>query len=255
MAFSFTPGQDQKAAAPAAAPASNNGVPALVVPETAPVVFNNVVEQVSPFAYKNRSKSKFGVYFQSVIFLIFGLTVIATIGLFVYQRILIIQIDGKKSALAEKEKGIPKLELDQMQKLSSRLALINKLIKDRASVTVPLTILEESFVDDTVTYNRFSLSKSKSGGTYDLSFAGDTSSYDSLHQQINALKGKSFAKYFKKIVISGYGPLDKKGQVSFKVFATADINGLDPGTFTTSTSSTVTVDSKKTLNISTTTSP
>lgn len=218
MPFTFKPGQ---------APVDSNGVPVLVVPETPVISMAAPVEVISPFAYKNRGKSNFGVYFQGVVFLIFGVTLIATIGLFAYQGILKAQIEGKKNELAKAEKGMPVLPLDDMVKLSSRLGKINEIMGKRTSASAAFTILEESFVDDTVVYNKMTLGRSKSGNTFDLGFAGETNNYDSLYQQINALSDKKYSDVFTKINISGYGPLDKKGKVGFKVDSTVNIVGAD----------------------------
>lgn len=218
MPFTFKPGQ---------APVDSNGVPVLVVPEAPVISMAAPVEVISPFAYKNRGKSNFGVYFQGVVFLIFGVTLIATIGLFAYQGMLKAQIEGKKNELAKAEKGMPVLPLDDMLKLSSRLGKINEVISQRTSIAAAFTILEESFVDDTVVYNKMTLARSKSGNTFDLGFAGETNNYDSLYQQVNALKDKKYSDVFLKIMINGYGPIDKKGKISFRVDSTVNIAGAD----------------------------
>lgn len=229
MPFSFNPGQDQSVVQPQQA---NNGVPTLVVPSIPTInVSGNTEEKISPFAFRNRSKSKFGVYFQSSIFLIFGIIFLSSVGLFVYQSILKVQISSKKTALQELQAGFKKPPIDEMLKLSSRISLINKIMNERASVRTALTVVEES-VNPTVIYNKFSLSKSKKDNYYDLYFAGETNSYDSLYQQIEILKSKTFAGAFPKILISGIGPLDKKGMTGFKVSASVAIAGVDPDNFT-----------------------
>lgn len=229
MPFSFNPGQEQGGGA--TAPATNNGIPALIVPSIPSIVEGGNAEQkISPFAFRNRNKSNAPVYFQLAFFAMFGIMSIASIGLFAYQQILIGQIDSKKTELTEIQKGFKKPPIDEMQRLSSRLSLINKIVNERASVNTAFTILEES-VNDPVTYNKFSLSKSKKNNGYDLSFGGDTTSYAALYQQVDVLKSKTFADVFKKISITGIGPLDKKGMASFKVEASVAIAGVDPDGF------------------------
>ena len=227
MPFSFNPGQTQVAATGNQA----NGVPLLVVPEAPTITMAPVVEAVSPFAYKNRNKSKLSVYIQMVIFLIFGLTVIASFWLFSHQSTLKIQIAKRKSSLEEAQKGFTKPAIDDMQKLSSRLTLINKIMNERASVLTALKIIEES-VNNPVTYNKFTLAKSKKDNYYDLSLMGETNSYEALYQQIEILKSKTFAGAFPKIAISGIGPIDKKGIANFRVDASIAIEGIDPDGFT-----------------------
>lgn len=228
MPFSFNPGQEQSTAA---ASQTNNNIPALIVPEAPTITLAPVVEAVSPFAYKNRSKSKFGIYFQSVIFLVFGVVMIAGVGLFSYQSTLKIQIANRESELVTAQAGFKKVPVDEMLRLSSRLSLINKIMNERASVRTALTVVEES-INPAVIYNKFSLSKSKKDNWYDLSLTGQTTSYASLYQQVEILKSKTFAGAFPKIIISGIGPLDKKGIASFKVDASVAIEGVEPDGFT-----------------------
>jgi hypothetical protein len=97
-------------------------------------------------------------------------------------------------------------------------------------VNTAFKILEES-IGGPVTYTKFSLSKSKKDNNYDLTFAGETNSYSALYQQIEILNSKSFKDVFPKLSISGIGPLDKKGIVSFKVDASVAISGIDPEGF------------------------
>lgn len=251
MPFSFNPGQEQTSLPPAATmapPSSNNGVPTLNVPVAPTISLTPVAEPISPFAYKNRSKSKFGVYFQSAIFLIFAVNLVAAIGIFVYQSVLLISVSSKLDAVKEAQSDFPKLPTAEMQRLSARISLINKIVNERASAITALTILEES-VDNSVVYNKFSLSKSKKNNNYDLSFAGETSSYSSLYQQVELLKSKTFSGVFPKISISGIGPLDKKGIANFKVDASVAIGGVDPKGFTV-----IHKDELKTINENTATS-
>lgn len=229
MSFSFNPGQEQTSAP---APSSNNGVPLLVVPTIPSIVDGgNVVEKISPFVFRNRNKSKTGMYFQSAVFLIFGSMLIASVGLFVYQGILNVQINSKKAELDTLQAGFKKLPIEEMQKLSSRLSVINKIMNERVSVRTALTIVEES-ANDSVTYNKFSLTKNKTKSGYDINFGGDTGSYVSLYQQVDLLKSKIFSGVLQKVAISGIGPLDKKGVTSFKIDATVAIGGVDPDGFT-----------------------
>jgi hypothetical protein len=254
MPFSFNPGQEQAGQVTATAPASgNNGVPALNVPVAPVISLTPTVEAISPFAYKNRSKSKFGVYFQLAVFLIFAVALFATIGIFAYQGVLSAQISSKKNALDTMQASFPKMNIDEMQKLSSRTGLINKVVNERASVATALTVIEESVVDNSVVYNKFSLSRSKKDNYYDVGFAGDTTSYVSLYQQIEVFKSKLFSKALPKVTITGIGPLDKKGLASFNVSGSMAIGGIDPDGFTViggrNASSTETVSSSTTVAI------
>ncbi|MBP6948607.1 MAG: hypothetical protein KBC41_03300 [Candidatus Pacebacteria bacterium] len=231
MAFSFNPNQEQ-ASAPAqqVTQTNSNGVPALVVP--APVItLTPVAEVISPFAYKNRNKSKFGVYVQGAIFFVFLSLVIASVILFVYQSSIKVQIDNRKDELTALEETFKKpKDLEEIRKLSARLALINKIIDERVSVNTAFTILEES-INSPVVYDKFSLSKSKKDKNYDLAFSGQTNSYKALYQQIEVINSKWFKNYLPKLEITGIGPLDKKGVTSFKVNASIAIGSIDPAGF------------------------
>ncbi len=235
MPFSFNPGQEQPIQQPqqsgqvAQQPALNNdGVPVLNVPVAPSITLTPVAEVVSPFAFRNRNKSKFSVYFQAGVFGIFAVTLVASVGLYIYQAILSVQLDSKKKELVKLEATFPKnMPIADMKKLSARIALINKTLNERASVRTALVILEES-ANNPVTYNKFDLSKNKRTNAYNLNFSGETNSYEALYQQIGVLKSDTFKQYLPKIEISGIGPLDKKGIASFKVAATVAILGIDP---------------------------
>lgn len=233
MPFSFNPGQEQTGA-PQAAPvpqSSNNGVPVLNVPVAPQISLTPVVEAVSPFAYKNRGKSKFSIYFQSAIFLLFAVISIAAIGLFFYQTILKSQISSRQAKLVEIQGGFKKPNIEEMQRLSSRLALINKIVKERVSVLTALTVVEET-VNPEVHYTKFTLSKDKNSSGYDMAFEGQTNSYTALYQQLEIINAKEFSPYLQKINIAGISPLDKKGLVNFKVYAKATMPGIDYDGFT-----------------------
>ncbi|MCF7843732.1 hypothetical protein K9M47_02440 [Candidatus Gracilibacteria bacterium] len=232
MPFSFNPGQEQGQVAAPSAPQQNNGVPTLMVPTIPSIVDGgNVQETISPFAFRNRNKSDFPVYFQFAILFIFGVASLASAGLFGYQLILKAQINSKKETIATMQASFKNPGIDEMLRLSSRLSLINKIVNERASVRTALTIVEESIKDD-VTYNKFTLSKSNKYDGYDINFNGETTSYESLYQQIEILNSEDFGEIFRKISITGVGPLDKKGIASFKVNGVVAIGGIDPDTFT-----------------------
>lgn len=234
MPFSFNPGQQQPTTAAVTLPTtkSSNDVPALVVPEAPTISLIPVVKPISPFAFRNDGTSKTAKYFQFLVFVIFLTAAVASFLLFSYQSTLKVQISNRKATLEEIQKGYTALPIDDMQKLSSRLVLINKIMNERASVRTALIILEES-VDNRVTYNKFSLAKNvNENNVYNISFGGETNSYASLYQQLDILKGKMFGTVFKKIIIGGLGPLDKRGIVGFRVDGDIAIAGIDPDGFT-----------------------
>ena len=230
MSFSFNPGQQQATPSQGvtSTPAVNSdGVPVLQVPVVPTIITGPVEEKISPFAFRNRNKSNFSVYFQFVIFFIFTVVFLTTLGLFAYQRILLSQINTLKEEIDAKQAKFPQLELAKMVRLSDRLKIINTAMNERVSVRTAFRILEET-VEDPVTYTRFSLGKNRSKKGYNLSFAGETTSYYSLYQQIEALNSKIFSNAFSGVVISGTGPLSKTGIGTFRADATIKIEGVDP---------------------------
>lgn len=230
MPFSFTPGQEQQPGGVAqSTPAVNkDGVPVLQVPTIPTIVSGgNVEEKISPFAFRNRNKSNFGVYFQGVILFVFGCIALTTIGLFVYKGILMAQITSMQEELNTKQASFPKIQLNEMVKFSDRLKKVNEIMNERASIRTAFEVLEAT-IQNPVTYNKFSLSKSKTKKGFFLSFGGETNSYHSLYQQIEAIKSKDFNNVLSNVTISGTGPLDKKGVGSFKVDAQVKIEGIDP---------------------------
>ena len=228
MSFSFNPGQ-----AGQAPQTGGSEAPPLVVP-TMPsigVTSSAPKEVVSPFAYKNRSKSKFSVYFQLVVFLVFGTMLVIMVYLFSYRMVLISSIEAKKTELQEKQAGFPDLDLEKMVLLSDRLKIVNRVMNEHASVNTAFKILEASVLNP-VTYTKFSLSKNKTKNGYSLDFAGQTTNYTALYQQTEAFNNKTFSPFFSKLSISGLGTLDKKGIGTFKVTATVPIEGINSDTFT-----------------------
>lgn len=230
MPFSFTPGQEQQPGGVAqSTPAVNkDGVPVLQVPTIPTIVSGgNVEEKISPFAFRNRNKSNFGVYFQGVILFVFGCIALTSIGLFAYKMILQSQVTSMQEELAAKQATFPKIQLNEIVKFSDRLSRVNSIMNERASIRTAFEILEAT-IQNPVTYNKFNLSKSKTKKGYFLSFGGETNSYHALYQQIEAIKSKDFNNVLSNVVVSGTGPLDKKGVGTFKVDAQVKIEGIDP---------------------------
>lgn len=237
MPFSFNPGQQQNTAQ--VAPQANNGVPTLVVPEI-PIIATNgnapTVEKLSPFAFKNRNKSKFGIYFQLVIFLIFGITLLTSFGLFIYQGILNKEIEKKKEALLLAQDGFPDLKFDEMQKFATRLKVVNRVMQEHASIDAAFRIFEVS-VQDTTIYTKFGLNKDKTKKGYNIDLTAEASSYHAVYQQIETFKDKMYSQYLAPVKITNLS-LDKKGIVSFKVSTAVSIENIHPRSLTFESSST-----------------
>jgi hypothetical protein len=240
MAISFNPGQSAPApgdttggfssAAPTTTP---NATPVdAYIPTAVPTIAKTEdPSDTSPFVFLHRNKSNFAMYFQFAIFAVFIVMVGIAGGLFAYMGVLKVQVDSKKAELAQIQQKFPKLPLNDMIVLSKRIKIANTVLSEQASVRTALRILEESVSNKTV-YTKFSLTKNKSKKGYNLSFAGEAPGYENLYQQIDALQSKIFSAYFTKPIVSGTGPLDKKGVGYFRVDTAIAIEGIYPENFT-----------------------
>ncbi len=254
MPFSFSPGQEQQSgavgasatpvtqSAPVSAPVMNNGVPALVLPTIPNIAVGGgapVEEKLSPFAFRNRNKSKFGIYFQFVVFAVFGCVIITLIGLFAYTFILKAEIKNKKDELTLKEQGFPDLPFQEMQKLSLRLKIVNRVIKEHASVRTAFQILEDS-IEHPVIYTKFSLGKNKSKNSYNLSLDAKASNYHVVYNQMESLNNKIYSKYITSPNFTNISLDDKNGAVSFKINLLIALAGILPESLTFGTTTQVT---------------
>jgi hypothetical protein len=240
MAISFNPGQASAAGGAdtggfsSAAPTTNpNATPVdKYIPTAIPTIAQQEdTKDTSPLVFLNRNHSKFALYFQIGVFVIFLGNLAAVIGLFAYMGVLNAQVESKKQELATAQAGFPDLKIDEMQQVARRIRIVNTVLSEQSSVRTAFRILEES-ISNPVTYNKFSLSKNRGKKGYNLNFAGDTAGYENLYQQIEALQSKIFSSYFIKPEVSGIGPLDKKGIGSFKINTAIAIEGLFPDSFT-----------------------
>ena len=223
MTISFSPGQG----------AQPTGTQSPVVPAepVVPVISTNAPAapqaSQSPFAFHSRSKSKFGLYFQLVILAVFSINVLLVIALFAYQVVLSSELEDKKMALAQKQSGFKKLPLEDMQKLSDRIAAVNQALKERASVRNALSILEYG-IEHSVTYNKFDLSYNEAKKNYTLSFSATAPNYHSVIQQVDTLRNKVHSQYFSSIKVSKVALDEKEGFVNFTVDLLLSLQGLLP---------------------------
>lgn len=223
MSISFSPGQ--------AAQPTGTQAPVVPAEPVVPAIALNgpaaAVVRQSPFAFQNRSKSKFGLYFQLVVFFVFGMNVIAAVGLFVYSQVLSAEVESKKQELAARQSGFKKLPLEDMQKLSDRIAAVNQALKERASVRNALSILEYG-IENSVTYTKFDLSYNESKKNYSISFSATAPNYHAVIQQVETLKNKVHAQYFSQINVGKVALDEKLGVVNFTVDASVSLQGLLP---------------------------
>lgn len=226
MSPSFNPGQPAQTGQ---VPQNSSVAPPLVVPSVPTIATaGNAAEEekVSPFAFKNRSKSKFGVYFQSAIFVLFGGCLFYAIGLFAYQGYLKAQVASKVETLNQKQSSFPKLMLPEMQKLSDRLTAVNQAFKEHSSVRTALLILEDG-IEHPVTYTKFDLTYNEAKKSYVLGLSATAPDYVSIIQQQDTLRSKVYSKFFTPVSLSNI-ILNEKGTVTFKIATTIALQGLVP---------------------------
>ncbi len=253
MPFSFSPGQEQQngaVGAPASpatqqVPAMNNGVPVLQVPTIPNIAVAGaapVEEKLSPFAFRNRNKSKFGIYFQLTVFAVFGCVIIVAVGLFGYMFVLKKQIQTKAEELSFKESTFPDLPLEDMQRFSNRLKVVNKVMKEHASIRTAFQIIEHS-VENPVVYTKFNISQNKTKKGYALDVTAEAPNYHVIYQQMQILKSKTYVNYLTPVAVSNIA-VDKSGTINFKLNANISLEGVLPDsmTFGSSTKATSTND-------------
>lgn len=224
MTISFSPGQGGQA---------TTGTQAPVVPAepVVPVISTNApaapAASQSPFAFHSRSKSKFGLYFQLVVLAVFSINVLSVIGLFVYQTMLSSELEDKKVVLTQKQSSFKKLPLEDMQKLSDRVAAVNQALKERASIRNALAILEYG-IENPVTYKKFDLSYDEAKKNYTLNFSAVAPDYHSVIQQVDTLRNKVHSQYFSSLKVSKVTLDEKEGVINFTVDLVISLQGLLP---------------------------
>jgi hypothetical protein len=228
MTISFNPGQPQ---APTQTGTQGPVTPA--EPAVPTIATNGPVAPVvaqSPFAFKHRSKSKFGMYFQFVIFGIFALVVLQAVGLFAYQRILMLQLDEKRDQLTQKEANFKKLPLDDMQKLSDRIAAVNQAMSEHITVRDIFKVLEYG-VENPVTYTKFDLSYSENKKGYTLSIQGVAPNYYAVIQQYDTLRNNINTRYLSSVALNKVALDDKLGVVNFSFDGIVTVPVVPPDLF------------------------
>lgn len=193
MAFSFNPtvqsGGEGQGMAPAPAssltPSSIPDVPLSDAPSApeSPVLF---------ISQRGTGNVTVMAYAQLLLLLIASLMVISSVTLAVYGFYLNKTIADKKELLAGTEKTFIELPSDQMKKTYDRFGLLTQLLKDYVSIRSPLKLLE-SVVEDKAYFDDFLLLKQAKGG-YTASFLVITKDYQSLIQQLEALKLSEYSK-------------------------------------------------------------
>lgn len=187
---------------------------------------NNLSAPATVYSYGVRNDQTKGGFFQIIIYVIFGLTVITAMGTFAYQQYLSNEVDSKKQTLENQEKKLGQLPLNDMRKLSNRIDFINQLIQNHASVRAAFRVIE-STIENSVVYKNFDLRADSSSKAYSLNMFAIAKDYHSAIQQISTLQNKVYSEFIPSVSIESPHP-DDKGNVTFNVKIPIKITGKLP---------------------------
>lgn len=164
-------------------------------------------------------------YIQMLLILISILAVVASTILFAYGMYLSSSIESKKEMLAAEEGTFVSYSFEEMKKTSDRIKILDQLLKEYVSIRSPLKLLED-VVENEAYFDNFSLTREKKGG-YIASFNVITTNYQSLIQQMEALK---LAQYLKMVPQPKADKLlrDEKQNLVIKITTPVMVQGVLP---------------------------
>lgn len=219
MPFSFTPNVAQNA--PTTAPSGVVSAPAPV-----PAAFGSSAPGLNMM---ERAKSEGSSIIETVLFFLFGLSIVVALGLFGYKYYLSAQLVEKKAQLASYDSQLQGLPLEDMRKVSNRMKIAKELVNTHPSVRAALLILEES-IENKVTYTKFNLLYSDTSKTYKLALSGVAPDYESVAQQLDTYNSEAYKRYISNIKLVSVAP-DTYGNVTFALEMSVGIQGIYADTF------------------------
>lgn len=243
MVFSFNPNSGQAPSEAVAGAAQPSGMQPVVI---TPIVSAADAAALpdSPFLFiKYRGRDKTVVVYLQIILIAFAiLSVCASVVFFSYGLYLSSRIEKKQTEILALDATFKEYPIEDMKRLSNRMAALNGLMKDYVSARSPLRFLED-VVEKQVLFNQFALVKNQQSAGYLMNFTIITTNYRSLIQQLEAL---NLAQYSKVVPQSKIGSLvdntsSLKIRVSAPIFAQGvlsdDIVFVQPSITSSSTSS------------------
>lgn len=180
MAFSFSPGQIAPQGSQVIQAPGIQAQGATATSPTGPV-------SGSPFLFLRERGGTISIMacIQIVLLVAAILSVLITGTLYAYSIYLKSQINSNQEKLLATDAGFPSYPYKEMQRLSKRMAVLDKLLKDYVSPISPLKYLE-NIVENKVVFDEFKLGRSKGTG-FSISFSIITSDYTAIVQQLQAL--------------------------------------------------------------------
>ncbi len=203
MAFSFSPGQIAPEGSQALAP------PGTVTPGTA-IAPTSGPPSDSPFLFIKEKGQPLSIMacVQIVLIVVSVLSVIICATMYSYSVYLTAQIKDKRTELDLKDSTIPTYPYDEMNRLTKRMATLDKLLQNYISPRSPLKFLE-NVVEDQVVFDTFALTKDLTGA-YKINFIAVTDNYTALIQQLEALNLKEYSRVVPNPKAAG---LNEAGQI------------------------------------------
>lgn len=144
-----------------------------------------------------------------VVISLFIISILASIGMIVYKKIINNNIASLQSELAEAEKNIDKKTIEEMSRFAARINMVKLIVFRHKVVSNFLDILSSDTVS-TVRFNNFKYDHTSSNDLL-VTLNGQASSYGSVALQEDIFNKN---KNFKSIVFSNLNLTDK-GMVSF----------------------------------------
>jgi hypothetical protein len=164
----------------------------------------------NPVTDKVFQKKKTGVVGILVVSL-FIISIVASVGLFIYSNMVKSDIQNLESQVADAEKSVDKTTIDQMSQFSKKLTVAKTIVARHQVISSFLETLASSTVSS-VQFTSFNYG-SLTPGNLTVGLKGKASGYSSVALQENVF---SKIKYFKSVTFSDLTLADK-GQVSFSV--------------------------------------
>jgi len=154
--------------------------------------------------------------FLVVAVIIFIVSIVAALGVFIYQRSLVSSISDMSTRLAKARDEFELGFLDEVYKLNSRIGVAKELLGTHVAPSAIFSLLEETTLSS-IRFRSMSLSGMLSRDIT-IALQGEANSYNSIALQSDVF-GSNPA--FKDPIVSDFGP-DERGNVSFDFNAVID---------------------------------
>lgn len=132
----------------------------------------------------------------------------------------------KAKELSLQDSQVVKLPIEEVRKLSSRLKVIDRVVKGQPFPTTFLKSLEY-VVENDIVFEKANLAYLQSSDTYTLDIDANGPSYKSILNQREAFKLQPYNSFFSESLIRNIA-IDKTGKILFKVTSKVKIRGVPP---------------------------